>query len=186
MPLTPERRVQQLVPAVNKVLKPFGDKHLRFGYDAAPSPAGDTAPDPPALPGVKTLPGNVGLLTWKKFQDPAILSDAVMAAMKQLASTKALIVDLRTSDGGSPDMVMLLLTCFMPAGDPVLVSETYFRPANFTRQFWTLPLRSGAALHRQEGVHPDQQPHVLGGRRVRRADALHHPPRTQIGRAPRE
>jgi hypothetical protein len=129
----------ELVPAVNKVLKPFGDKHLRFGYDAAPSKETDTTPEPPALPGVKRLEGNVGLLTWKKFQDPAVLGDAVMNAMKKLATTDALIIDLRNSEGGSPDMVMLLLTCFMPAGDPVLVSETYFRPTNFTRQFWTLP-----------------------------------------------
>jgi len=129
----------ELVPAVNKVLKTSGDKHLRFGYDAAPSKENDTTPDPPAIPEVKRLDGNVGLLTWKKFQDPAILGDAVMDAMKKLATANAVIIDLRNSEGGSPDMVMLLLTCFMPAGDPVLVSETYFRRTNFTRQFWTLP-----------------------------------------------
>lgn len=134
-----ELRALELVPAVNRILKTSGDKHLRFGYDAAPSKDEDTAADPPAIPEVKRLAGNIGLLTWKKFQDPAVLGDAVMKAIKQLATTDALIIDLRNSEGGSPDMVMLLLTCFMPAGDPVLVSQTYFRPTNFTRQFWTLP-----------------------------------------------
>jgi C-terminal processing protease CtpA/Prc len=49
-----------------------------------------------------------------------------------------LIIDLRNCEGGSPDMVMLLLSCFMPA-EPVLVSTVYFRPTSSTRQYWTLP-----------------------------------------------
>jgi hypothetical protein len=135
----PELRALALVPAVNRILKMSGDKHLRFGYDPAPSKeSAEPAQRESGIESVKRLAGNVGLLTWKKFEDPSDAGDAVMEAMKQLASTDALIIDLRNSEGGSPEMVTLLLSCFMPA-DPVLISTVYFRPTDSTRQFWTLP-----------------------------------------------
>lgn len=128
----------ELVPAVNAVLKTSGDGHLRFGYDPAPAADDKDDEEPLAAPVVKRLPGNIGLLTMKEFQDPATAGDAVMSAMKKIASTRALIIDLRKCLGGSPQMVMLLLSCFMPP-EPVLVSTVYFRPTNSTRQFWTFP-----------------------------------------------
>lgn len=142
-----------LTGAVGKVLRKSGDAHLRFGYQHEPSTATNDEPETPeqhaadireaaengfGIQGVERLPGNVGLLSWKKFHEPSIAGEAVMAAMKQLASSDALIIDLRNSDGGSPDMVILLLTCFMPEGDPLLVSTIYRRPDNSTRQYWTL------------------------------------------------
>jgi hypothetical protein len=133
----PQLSALELVPAVNAVLKASGDKHLRFGYDASPE-ATDSAEESLAAFGVRRLAGNIGLLTVPKFQDPAVAGDALMKAMKQLAPTKALIIDLRNSAGGSPDMVMLMVSCFM-AQEPVLVSTAYFRPSNSTHQYWTLP-----------------------------------------------
>jgi len=133
----PQVTALELVPAVNAVLQTAGDKHLRFGYDASPE-AADSAEESLAAFGVRRLDGNIGLLTVPKFQDPAVAGDALMKAMKQLAPTKALIVDLRNSAGGSPDMVTLMVSCFM-AEEPVLVSTAYFRPSNSTHQYWTLP-----------------------------------------------
>ncbi|HEY2324734.1 MAG TPA: S41 family peptidase [Thermoanaerobaculia bacterium] len=126
------------VRAVNAVLKTSGDKHLQFGYDASPSNDDDDTPAEKGAFVTRRLDGNIGLLTVKWFPPPASAGDDLMKAMKRLAPTKALIVDLRNSQGGSADMVNLMLSCFMPP-DPVLVSTVYFRPTNSTRQFWTLP-----------------------------------------------
>jgi hypothetical protein len=142
----------QLVPAVNRVLRAAGDAHLRFGYSHEPSTKPDDAPDTPeerarwlqevarngyGIQGVQRLDGNVGLLTWTKFHEPELAGATVAHAMALLQSTDALIIDLRSSDGGSPEMVALLLTYFMPEGDPVHFSTVYNRPKNSTRQYWT-------------------------------------------------
>lgn len=135
-----------LVPAVNRVLKPFADAHLRFGYDHEKEQPEDREADRRAVArnaygvhGVQRLDGNIGLLTWAKFHEPMYAGEAVSAAMTILHDTDALLVDLRASDGGSPEMVTYLLTHFMAEGDPVLVHSIYHRPRNETRQFWTLP-----------------------------------------------
>jgi hypothetical protein len=135
-----------LVPAVNRVLQAKGDKHLRFGYSATPASPNDDAQDLRdsrraafGIRGVTRLEGNVGLLTWSKFEDPEVAGDAVAAAMRLLQSSDALIVDLRASDGGSPQMVSLLVSYFVPAGDPILLSEVRNRFKGMTEQFWTLP-----------------------------------------------
>jgi Peptidase family S41 len=145
-----------LVPAVNKVLGAAGgDKHLRFGYSHEPQ---TDAPDDPVavrrevaqngfgIHGVQRLEGNVGLLTWNKFHDPSIAGDAVAAAMKLLSSTDAVIVDLRNSDGGSPQMVSLLLTYFVPEGDPRLISTVENRHIGMNQQYWTLAYVPGPRL----------------------------------------
>lgn len=146
----------ELVPAVNKVLTAAGgDRHLRFGYSHEPQT--DEPDDPIALRreaeqngfgihGVQRLEGNVGLLTWNKFHDPSIAGDAVAAAMRLLASTDAVIVDLRNSDGGSPQMVSLLLTYFVAEGDPLLISTVENRFRGITQQFWTLSYVPGPRL----------------------------------------
>lgn len=142
-----------LVPAVNRVLKAAsGDQHLRFGYSHEPQAeegTADTAEERAAhrrevaangfgIHGVQRLDGNVGLLTWAKFHEPELAGDAVAAAMKLLEPTDALIVDLRNSDGGSPSMVLFLLTYFVAEGEPVLVSTVYNRYKDTTQQQWTL------------------------------------------------
>jgi hypothetical protein len=106
-----------LVRAVSAILRTSGDAHLRFGYSYEPSTKADDAPDTPeehakwlrdvarngfGIGGVQRLDGNVGLLTWRKFHEPEAAGDAVASAMKLLQSTDALIIDLRTSEGGSP------------------------------------------------------------------------------------
>jgi hypothetical protein len=136
----------ELVPAVNRVLQASGgDRHLRFGYTHEPQREDEEdAPDVEGarqnaygIHGVQRLEGNVGLLTWAKFHEPELAGDAVAAAMRLLEPTDALIIDLRNSDGGSPAMVALLLSYFVPAGDPVHVSTVYNRYKGTTEQVWT-------------------------------------------------
>lgn len=135
----------ELVPAVNRVFKSVGDAHLRFGYDHEKEAPEDREADRRAVArnaygvhGVQRLEGNIGLLTWAKFHEPMFAGAAVSAAMTLLQDTDALLIDLRESEGGSPEMVSYLVTHFMPEGDPVLVNSVYDRPKDFTRQFWTL------------------------------------------------
>jgi hypothetical protein len=143
-----------LVPVVNRILQAsVHDEHLRFGYSAVASTRADDTPETAAekadnlaearrngfgIAGVQRLDGNVGLLTWSKFYEPEVAGEAVVAAMRLLQSTDALIIDLRHSEGGSPEMVLLLLSYFVPEGDPVHVSTIFNRFTNTTAQQWTL------------------------------------------------
>ena len=50
------------------------------------------------------LPGNVGLLELSRFVRPEFSGETAGNAMAFLAATDALIIDLRNSQRGSPDM----------------------------------------------------------------------------------
>jgi len=173
-PVAEARTALALVPAVNKTLSMSGDKHLRFGYSHEPDTRVEGAPETRAehekdlkeatqdwfgIYGVQRLEGNVGLLTWAAFQDPEFAGPAVVAAMQLLSSSDALIIDLRDSKGGSPDMVLLLLTYFVPEGDPVFVSSIENRFLGTTSQRWTLPYVPG---HR----YVDKPVYVLTSKRT--------------------
>jgi hypothetical protein len=142
----------QLVPLVNRVLKPSGDLHLRFGYSAEAQSMDDDAPETPeqraadeleaaragyGLHTVSRLEGNIGLIEWTAFFDPQSAGDLAQHALQLLKSTDALILDLRHCTGGSPYAINFVLTYFLAEGDPVLVSTTYFRPDDVRRQYWT-------------------------------------------------
>ncbi len=146
----------KLVPAMNRVLSAtVRDKHLAFGYTDVPKTTPVDAPETAAereeriryarrfaygIDGVRRLDGNVGLLTWMSFEGPDTgAGDALAAAMTLLASSDALIIDMRDSDGGSPAMVQLLMTYFLPEGDPLHLVSIYYRSGNVTRQVWSLP-----------------------------------------------
>jgi hypothetical protein len=145
-----------LVPPVNRILSAKGDKHLRFGYSAEPDLRPENAPETPeeraanlreirengfGIESVARLEGNIGLLTWRKFHEPVFAGDAFAAAMRLLEPTDALIIDLRNSEGGSPQMVAMMLSSFLPADDPILISSVETRDG--VRQSWTLPYVPG-------------------------------------------
>jgi retinol-binding protein 3 len=136
----------ELVPAVNRVLQAAGgDRHLRFGYTHEPQREDEedlpdvegAAKNGYGIHGVQRLEANVGLLTWAKFHRPELAGDAVAAAMRLLEPTDALIIDFRNSDGGSPAMVALLLSYFVPPGDPIHITTIYNRYKGATEQVWT-------------------------------------------------
>jgi hypothetical protein len=149
----------RLVPAVNQVLRTAsGDLHLRFGYSHEAVTKSDDAPETEeervaairdaredgfGIQGVQRLDGNIGLLTWRKFYEPELAGDAVAAAMRLLSGTDALIIDLRESAGGAPEMVQMLMSYFVPEGDPIQAFTIYNRVRDLTHQFWTLPYVPG-------------------------------------------
>ncbi len=91
---------------------------------------------------VKILEGNIGYLDLREFADPKYSGSTLTAAMNFLENTKAIILDLRNNDCGSPAMVQLLASYFFPA--PTHLFDFYNRPKNELTQSWTLPYVSGA------------------------------------------
>jgi hypothetical protein len=139
------------------------DKHLRVVYreEVLPERADAGEPTPEEVERfrkdmavrnfgfekLERLPGNIGYLDLRGFNDPGAGADEVaVAAMNFLSNCDALIVDLRKNGGGHPEMVALLSTYLFPAGPRVHLNDLYFRPADETTQFWTLPSVPGKRL----------------------------------------
>jgi len=66
---------------------------------------------------VEILAGNVGYLNVTSFYRPEEARDAIAAAMRTLQHADALILDLRSNSGGSPDTAVLLASYFFDAAD---------------------------------------------------------------------
>ncbi len=129
------------------------DKHLRVNYHPEKIPErGPGGPPPPeerqrmrvqmsrdnfGFEKVERLRGNVGYLDLRGFLPAEFSAETAAAAMNFLAYTDALIIDLRQNGGGDPATVAFLSSYLFD--DTVHLNDLYFRPANSTRQWWTLP-----------------------------------------------
>lgn len=100
---------------------------------------------------VERKPGNIGYIEIRGFQDPAIGAETAAAAMTFLANTDALIIDLRRNGGGSPGMVQLVSSYLFD--EPTHLNSLYFRPADRTDQFWTLPHVPGQRFGEEKPVY---------------------------------
>ena len=145
-----------LTTAIGGTLDTLGDHHLNFGYSAEPSELGfEPAPTVEELASrreaereegygikaVERLAGNVGLLRIDRFPHPEVAGEALVAAMRLLDGSDALLIDLRENRGGDSDTVLLLASWFF-GPDPVRLSDSIERSE--TRQRWTvewLPVR---------------------------------------------
>ena len=135
------------------------DKHLRVRTE------GSKAADPKRPPFPRTeeefrrrnfgfekvelLAGNVGYLDLRMFASPDLAGETAAAAMNFLANADALVIDLRKNGGGSPEMVQLFCSYLFPP-EPVHLNDLYFRPADETRQFWTLAWLPGRRFVEKE------------------------------------
>jgi len=91
---------------------------------------------------VERLDGNVGYLDLWGMTDPGIGGDAIAAAMRLVAETHVLIVDLRKGRGGAPEGVIFWNSYLFPDGETHL--NNIFRAATGqTRQFWSMPYVPG-------------------------------------------
>ncbi len=127
------------------------DKHLRVTYTAEAVPAGrdgfadvlmSRGLDPEGanhgLRKVERLDGDIGLLVIDAFFNPTKEArETVAAAMTFVADMRALIIDLRGSMGGMPEMVQLLCS-YLFDSKPVHLNDIYLRPENRTEQYFTL------------------------------------------------
>lgn len=84
---------------------------------------------------VERLQGNIGYIDIRGFVPPQIGGETASAAMTFLASTDALIVDLRHNGGGEPAMIAYVLSYLFD--EPTHLNDIYERPTDRTQQYWT-------------------------------------------------
>ncbi len=129
------------------------DKHLRvnFSVQVIPNrePGANPTPDPAAqaqrraqvqrnncaFEKAEWLPSNIGYLKFDGFIDPEICGPTVTAAMSFLAHVDALIIDLRSNGGGSPDMVAYI--CSYLFAERTHLNDLYYRKEDKTTEYWT-------------------------------------------------
>jgi hypothetical protein len=90
---------------------------------------------------VERLAGNIGYLDFRMFASPDEAGVTAVAAMNFLAYCDAVIVDLRQNGGGDPAQIQLISSYFF--AEPVHLNDLYFRAADRTDNFWTLPYVPG-------------------------------------------
>ena len=88
---------------------------------------------------VERLTGNIGYLELFSFEPPEFAGDTLSAAMKFLANTSALVIDLRRNRGGSASMVALLTSYLLPAYPAVHLTDLYWHKQDRRQQSWTVP-----------------------------------------------
>ncbi len=144
------------------LLAATGDPHLMVAYSHRPGEPrpidADIPPDSPehleqdrmaaeannyGFTRVERLPGNIGLLEISSFERPAFAGETAQAVMTFLAHTDALIIDLRSARGGSPDMVHYLASYFFPGEEPQRLADWRTRVEGADQQLWVLPYLPG-------------------------------------------
>ncbi len=107
---------------------------------------------------VERLPGNVGYFRLDEFDHAESGAETLHAAMRFLAYTEAVIIDLRENGGGRPEMLQMLLSYFF-GGQPIHYADYDDREKDIQRQWWTL-------AHVPGRRRPDVPLYLLTGRRT--------------------
>lgn len=92
----------------------------------------------------EVLDGNVGLLTVTSFQSSGLSRGALEAAMKFVARTDALLIDLRDNEGGDPGMVNLVCS-YLTGPFPLRTNRLIDRQGRVIREYWTESVDDTAA-----------------------------------------
>jgi hypothetical protein len=124
------------------------DKHIFVSAELAPTPPDAAAPIRPATNGgfvrVDRLKGNIGYIKLLSFPIPAIFDPAADAAMRAIADTGALIIDMRDNGGGSAESDSYFGSFFFDPAHPVELNRVVHRTAGTfdftTAHFWTQPV----------------------------------------------
>jgi len=107
------------------------DRHMRvMDPDGPPPPGAPTGPPPTSRAGfirVDRLQGNVGYIALAGFPAPGMFRDAADEAMRAVAGTDALIIDMRRNGGGSPESVSYLCSFFFDPARPTHLNDLIWR-----------------------------------------------------------
>ncbi|MCG6206517.1 S41 family peptidase [Rhodopseudomonas sp. HC1] len=91
---------------------------------------------------VKRLDGNIGYIHLARFVPPDIFKPAADEAMRNLADTAALVIDMRDNGGGHPGSVAYLISFLLDPGKSVHINDLIWRnrgTATFrTESFWSV------------------------------------------------
>ncbi|MFJ7726159.1 S41 family peptidase [Neobacillus sp. NPDC097160] len=82
------------------------------------------------------LDDNIGYIDFRLFYPTAWAAETGAAAMKFIANTDALIIDLRKNGGGDPEMVAFMCSYFFE--ERTHLNDLYCREQDSTEQFWTV------------------------------------------------
>jgi len=94
---------------------------------------------------IKILAGNIGYLKLDSFSYDADAYDVAIGAMSFLANADALVIDLRSNGGGSPEMVQFLCSYFLDNPRKHLNSFRYKDNERLT-QYWSYTYLPGKRL----------------------------------------
>ncbi len=120
------------------------DKHLGVGVapkdgsgaHAGMPPASEMRRENYAFRKVEVLPGNIGYLKFDLFMDEDEAKKTGAAALAFLSNCDALIFDLRSNGGGSPEMIRFL-TSYLFDG-PTHLNDMVDRDGKVVEEFWTV------------------------------------------------
>jgi len=102
---------------------------------------------------VRRLAGNVGYLELQPVLFPAALcGEIITAAMSLVATTDALIIDLRHCVGGEPAMAAFLVS-YLWDHEPLELTGLRERKDNQLKQAWTLPYVPGRRFGKAKPVY---------------------------------
>lgn len=143
------------------------DKHLHVNHHNGPVP--DRDPDAPlagaeleaqkafattvnyGFEKVERMRGNIGYIDIHGFVLPEVGSETGAAAMTFVASTDALIVDLRFNGGGEPAMIAFLQSYLFD--EPTHLNDIWTRHTNKTEEWWTSKTVSGRRFGGKKPVY---------------------------------
>lgn len=147
---TPEAMAAKLTADLQSLLH---DKHIRIGYSEQEQPLGEEVQmeipesekaqyaeylrhDNYGIGKVEVLKGNIGYLDFKYLCTPEFAGDSYAAIMNYIATTDALIIDLRRCGGStSPDAIPFIASYLFDK--PTHLNDLYWRKGNVTQQQWT-------------------------------------------------
>jgi hypothetical protein len=127
------------------------DKHMRVTPTGGPAPAAAAPPQaPPPTNGgfarVDILKGNIGYIRLLNFPPPRAFNPAADQAMRDVAGTDALIIDMRDNGGGSAESDSYFGSFFFDPAKPVslnsIVNRTPSTNTFTTIEFHTKPVAS--------------------------------------------
>jgi len=95
------------------------------------------------------LGGNIGYLDLRRFCDAEYAGETAVGAMNFLANSDAVIIDLRNTPGGNPNMVQLLCSYFIKGKKEGRTHLNTFerRFDNSLEQYWTISYVPGQRMY---------------------------------------
>jgi hypothetical protein len=93
---------------------------------------------------VERLTGNIGYLDFRNFASAGDGGATAVAALNFLAYCDAVIIDLRQNGGGDPSQIQLMSGYFF--SEATHLNDLYYRAANTTENYWTLPFVPGPRM----------------------------------------
>lgn len=98
------------------------------------------------------LTENIALIELKSFPPPEIGDDSITKIMNEVSDASALIIDLRSNGGGSPEMVALI-SSYLFSEVPVHLNDLVYRRSAMSKEYWTQKSVSGKRYGYEKPVY---------------------------------